>query len=98
MNKVSLKNYKTIIGFLELFFGFPILGGLLILKMNYIPLLILFCLHVYGIILSKKFNENYLGHSIGIVTNLLGFIPILGMMMHLISGAINLFEASKIRE
>jgi len=96
MNTINLKNFKMIIGLLEIFLGLPIVGGLLIIRLHYIPLAVLLVLHILGLIESKKRNTNYLGHTIGIVGNVIAVIPIVGMIMHLITGVVNIVESSKI--
>ncbi len=78
--------YKIGIGLVELFFGIPILGGAIILAHAWSPLIILFILHIAGVILSSNAHRTKSGHILGIIGNIIGFIPVVGMIFHFLTG------------
>lgn len=91
----NAKIMKWITGACELFLGIPVLGGLIIISTAYAPLVIMFILHVITWILSSKENEPKYGSALGIVTSLIAWIPIVGMIMHIVTGIVLLFSAAR---
>lgn len=63
--------------------GIPLIGGLFIISMLWTPLILLFGLHIVALYFSAEENTSIGGSILGIVTNVLGVIPILGMFMHI---------------
>lgn len=82
------KWYKVAIGFMELFLAIPILGGAFIIANAYLPLTIMFVLHLIGLILSFMTKQTKSGHVIGMFANMIAIIPIVGMFAHAITGII----------
>ena len=78
-----VRNLKWLGAAFEAFLGIPVLGGLFIIGMGYSPLGFMFLYHLVVLILSfSRLNKFSFGASVGIVASVLGFIPILGMMLH----------------
>lgn len=92
MQDSTSKTYKIIIAIIELFLGIPFLGGIFIIAHAWMPLILLFVLHVVGIFIADKEYKSKAGHIVGIVGNALGWIPFLGWIFHLIIGVTLLIE------
>ncbi|MBM7704148.1 hypothetical protein [Metabacillus iocasae] len=79
------KIMKWITGSLEAVLGIPFLGGAIILGFSWTPLLIMLGLHIVTLVLTKKDGGASAGSIVGIITSCIGWIPIVGMMMHIIT-------------
>ncbi|GAA0323009.1 hypothetical protein GCM10008967_11920 [Bacillus carboniphilus] len=86
---------KWITGGLEALLGIPFLGGLLILSLAWTPLYILLALHIITLIFSIRENQNKHGSILGIITSCIGWIPFVGMVMHIITAVFLLIDAHK---
>jgi hypothetical protein len=82
-------------GGIEAFLGIPILGGSIILSLAWAPLWIMLALHIVTLIFSVQEKENKHGSILGIVTSCIGWIPVLGMIMHIVTGVFLLIDAYK---
>ncbi|MBU9720151.1 MULTISPECIES: hypothetical protein [Bacillaceae] len=85
--------FKWITGGLEAFWGIPLIGGTLILSLAWTPLFFMLILHIVTLILSIRDNRKYHGSIMGIITSCLAWIPILGMILHIITGVLLLVDA-----
>ncbi|MDF2836599.1 MAG: hypothetical protein K0Q63_2239 [Paenibacillus sp.] len=94
----SSRIMKWITGSFELILGIPVLGALIILGYAYVPLGIMFILHVITLVMSMKNGETKYGSVVGIVTSLIAWIPFVGMAMHIISGILLMVSAAKSSE
>ncbi len=95
-NMSNSKILKWVTGGLEAVLGIPVLGGIIILSLAWIPLLIMLALHIVTLVITKKEGGGTTtGSILGIVTSCIGFIPIVGMIMHIITAVILMIEASK---
>lgn len=81
---------KWVTGAFEAVLGIPVLGGIIILSMSWTPLIVMLALHIVTLLLTRKDGGRTTGSIIGIVTSCIGWIPIVGMIMHMLS-AIFLF-------
>jgi hypothetical protein len=86
---------KLIAAIGETLLGIPVLGGTIIVFFAWIPLFVMLILHIVGLILSSNEKIEKTGHILGIVTNVLGFIPVLGMLMHITTAVILWIEFSR---
>ena len=86
---------KWISGAVEIFLAIPILGGLIVIGTGYTILALTLALHIVTLILSSKNNEPFYGSVLGIVTSVLAWIPILGWILHLISGILIMITATR---
>ena len=91
----SSRILKWITGAFEIFLGIPFLGGLIIISTGYTPLIAMFILHLVTLVLSVKNNEAKYGSILGIVTSLIAWIPIVGMILHIITGILLMVSAAK---
>lgn len=86
---------KWVSGGLEAILGIPILGATIILSLVWIPLLVMLALHIVTLVLTKKDGGASTGSILGIITSCIGWIPFVGMIMHMISAIFLMIDASK---
>lgn len=86
---------KWITGGLELIIGIPFVGGMIILSLAWAPLWVMLILHLITLFLCVKDDKRKLGSIMGIIASILGWIPIVGMTLHLVAGGILIFDAVK---
>lgn len=89
------KILKIITGALEGVLAIPIVGGSIIIAGFYIPLAVMFVLHLISLILASKENKSITGNVLGLVTSIAGVIPFLGWAMHLVTAIVLTVEAVK---
>ena len=87
-----LRFYKIIIGIVELFFGIPFIGGLIIIAHAWAPLGTLIFFHVIGLVLAFATDKSKAGSIFGIIGNIIAFIPVVGMFMHILIGIVNVYQ------
>lgn len=80
---------------MELFLAIPVLGGLLVVNSAYTILFFMLIFHIVTLVLSVTNRESYYGSILGIVTSVIGWIPIVGWLMHLISGIFLMITAAQ---
>lgn len=96
MNKLKTSTtLKWVSGGLEAFFAIPILGGTIILSMAWAPLWMMLALHIVTLIFSVKEMESRTGSILGIVTCVVGVIPFVGFVMHVVTSIVLLIDASR---
>ncbi|RKQ29603.1 hypothetical protein [Oceanobacillus halophilus] len=88
---------KWISGGLEAFWGIPLVGGAIILAYAWLPLVFMLVLHIVTLVFSVRDQKKIHGSVLGIVTSCVGWIPILGMIMHIITAIFLLIDAYKNR-
>ncbi|WP_404455740.1 hypothetical protein LG329_08135 [Virgibacillus necropolis] len=81
----SARIMRLVTGGFEAFLAIPFIGGLFIMAQGYVPLVVMFILHLITLILSKNNNGPTVGSILGIVTSLIGWIPFVGITMHIIT-------------
>lgn len=86
---------KWVSGGLEALWGIPVLGGVVILSLVWTPLFIMAALHIVTLVFCVKENTNKTGNILGVITSLIGWIPIVGMVMHIISAIVIMLDAYK---
>ncbi|MGM0943308.1 MAG: hypothetical protein ACQEWU_20505 [Bacillota bacterium] len=79
---------KWVTGIFEALLGFPILGGLYIVSNFWTPLFVMLILHTITLFLSKRDGAATAGSILGIITSCIGWIPIVGMVMHIITAIV----------
>lgn len=97
MNQINQKQVnvlKWITGSIELFLGIPIVGGTIILSLAWIPLFVMMAFHVIILIIVLRNKHAFpVGNAIGLGASVLGFIPGLGMVLHLVAAVFIFMEA-----
>lgn len=86
---------KWITGGLEIVLGIPILGAIIVLSSLLSILGLMIILHIVTLIFSVREQTKPHGSILGIVTCLVGWIPGVAMVMHLITGIVLLLDAAK---
>ncbi|WP_249869291.1 hypothetical protein [Oceanobacillus saliphilus] len=86
---------KWVTGIFEALLGFPILGGMYVLANAWTPLFVMLILHIITLIFTKRVNGSIVGNVFGIITSLIAWIPLVGMVMHLITAIILILSASR---
>ena len=86
---------KWITGTAEAVLGIPFIGGLFILSTGWTPLFVMLVLHIVTLALSVQENTQKYGSVSGIIASALGWIPFLGMLLHIVTAILLLFDASK---
>ncbi|MGW9530780.1 hypothetical protein ACWHAM_24240 [Paenibacillus terrae] len=89
------RTLKWITGGIEIFLAIPVLGGLIVLNSAYTVLFIMMIFHIVTLVLSVINKEAYYGSILGIVTSVVGWIPIVGWLMHLLSGIFLMVTAAQ---
>jgi hypothetical protein len=95
LNKQTVKTLKWVTGGLEAILGIPILGGSIVIGLGWTPLLVMLIFHILVLVLSKKVGVKAHGNILGIVTSAIGWIPIVGMFMHMLSALFILIDAAR---
>lgn len=86
----AAKILMLITAILEAVLGIPLLGGSIVIAFLYVPLFVMFVLHIVSLVFVAKENRSKAGNILGIVTSCVAWIPFVGMAMH-IATAIVLF-------
>lgn len=86
---------KWVSGGLEAILGIPLVGASIIISLLWLPLLVMLALHIVTLVLTKKDGGASTGSILGIVTSCVGWIPFVGMIMHIISAIFLMIDASK---
>ena len=89
------RSFKLASAIGETILGIPVLGGSIVLGLAWIPLFIMLALHIITLVFSVKENSDKYGSIVGIVTSSLGWIPFLGMVMHIASAILLWVSFSK---
>ena len=95
--KTAIRITKFIAGGIEVLLGIPVLGASIILGLSWIPLGGMLVFHIINLVLSKNENLPITGSILGIVGNALGWIPFLGMIMHILTAVFVIIEACKMK-
>lgn len=93
--KKAVKITKWVAGGIEALLGIPILGAGIILGLLWIPLACMLAFHIVNLVLSHKEGLPITGSILGIIANVLGLIPIVGMVMHILTAIFVMIEAAK---
>lgn len=86
---------KWITGGLEALLGVPILGGSIIIGLAWSPLIVMGILHIVSLIFSAREDQRKHGNILGIITSVIGWIPFVGMVMHILTAIFLLIDAAR---
>ncbi|MBM7702089.1 hypothetical protein [Metabacillus iocasae] len=86
---------KWVAGGLEALWGLPIIGGTLVVSLLWTPLLFMLALHIVGLVFAIRAGKKPNGHVVGIIASCLGWIPVVGMIMHILTAIFLMVEAGK---
>lgn len=85
---------KWVTGALEAFLAIPFFGGWFIVFLIWTPLAVMLALHIITLVLTKKDNGASVGSVLGIITSCLAWIPIIGMILHILSAIFIMINAA----
>lgn len=91
----TVKVTKWVAGGLEALLGIPIIGAGIILGLLWTPLAIMLVFHIVNLVFSLKEDLPITGSILGIIGNAVGWIPIVGMTMHILTAVFVMMEAAK---
>lgn len=86
---------KWVTGSMEIFLAIPILGAIVVMGTFYTILGVMFVLHIVTLIFTVKNKEPIHGSVLGIITSVIAWIPLVGWVMHLLTGIFLMVAASK---
>ncbi|MCB5367057.1 hypothetical protein LIP24_10470 [Collinsella aerofaciens] len=75
--------------------GIPVLGDTLIVSTLWTPLAIMIALHIVALIITHKAGRKTVGHILGIITSVVGCIPLIGTVMHIVTAVFLMIEVGK---
>ncbi|MFT8363172.1 MAG: hypothetical protein ABF586_05800 [Sporolactobacillus sp.] len=78
----------------EAFLGIPVFGGFFIISLGWTPLAAALILHIITLVFCTQDRTSYPGSVLGILASVLGFIPVVGMLLHWATAAVLLISAS----
>ncbi len=87
------RTMRWVTAVMEACLGIPFLGGIFILSLSWTPLFVMLVLHIITLVLSRQNKEPGYGSIVGIIASALGWIPVLGMVLH-IAAALALFVSA----
>ena len=93
--KSTVRVTKWVAGGLEALLGIPVLGASIIIGLVWTPLAIMLVFHIVNLVLSKNEDLPVAGSILGIVGNAIGWIPFVGMIMHILTAIFVMVEAYK---
>ena len=96
--KETVRVTKWVAGGIEALLGIPVLGASIIIGLAWTPLFIMLAFHIVNLVLSKKEDLPIAGSILGIVGNAIGWIPFVGMIMHILTAIFVMVEAYKTME
>ncbi len=74
---------------IETIFAIPILGGLIILFLSWLPLVAALVLHIITLVITLQEERNPAPSIVGIIASTLGVIPFLGWILHVAAAILN---------
>ncbi|MBN3554486.1 hypothetical protein JYA63_09430 [Fictibacillus nanhaiensis] len=86
---------KIITGGMEAFLGIPFLGGAIILASAWGPLQFMFVFHLITLIICIVQKERFTGSVLGLITSIVGYVPVIGMIMHIVTALVLFFDAAR---
>ncbi len=96
---------KWLTGIAEALLAIPFAGGAFVVSTAWTALLVMFIFHLVTLIISIRESRFSSGSVLGLITSIVGAIPILGWIMHtitaivlLIDGAISTRAANQVKE
>lgn len=89
------KILKWVTGAFEICLAIPLIGAAIVIGTWYTALGVMLILHIITLVLSAQNREPIYGSVLGIVTSLVAWIPIVGWVMHLLTGIFLMVTAAQ---
>ncbi|MBH0231229.1 hypothetical protein LCL89_08815 [Halobacillus yeomjeoni] len=84
---------KWFTGGCEALLAIPLAGGLFVLSTGWQVLIFMFLFHLVTLIFSVKESRSFAGSILGLITSVVGAIPFLGWIMHMVTAIVLLVDA-----
>lgn len=91
----SARILKWVTGGLEAVLGIPLFGGTIVVSFLYTPLMILLILHIITLVYCNQEGLDKAPSTLGIITSCIAWIPIVGMIMHILTAVFLLSSSYK---
>ncbi|MFS0784349.1 hypothetical protein [Bacillus sp. 1P06AnD] len=95
MNANNVNVLKWVTGGLEAFLGIPFIGGATIISLGWTPLAVMLILHILAVVFAYNNGLKAPGNILGIVASVIGWIPFVGMILHILTAIIVLIDAAQ---
>ena len=79
------KIFQLITAILESILAVPFLGAVIILGLGWSPLFLMLILHIVTLLFCNEVNAEKKGSILGILASVLGWIPIVGLLLHIVT-------------
>ncbi len=96
-NKKTSDKLKLASAITETVFAVPLLGGVIIGGLFWLPLLGALALHIVTLRTAKKENKKSTGSIVGIVASTVGIIPVVGWFLHIATAIVLWLDVIKSR-
>ncbi len=99
VNDLTLSNYLMMAAaVLETILGIPVLGGLVVIMTVWTILIVTLALNVVSLVYAIKEKNQIVGPILGIAAAVVGWIPFVALIMHIIAAVFNWMGAfNKVR-
>ncbi|WP_449355416.1 hypothetical protein ACUL41_05035 [Virgibacillus natechei] len=85
---------KWVSGGFETLLAIPILGASIIVGLWWTPLLVMLIMHIVTLVMTKRDGGASVGSILGIITSCVGWIPLVGIVMHILSAIFLMINAA----
>lgn len=95
----TYSNLKLASAIGETVLGIPVLGWMIVLSLAWLPLGIMFVLHIITLVSATKLEDGKkAGSIVGIVCSVLAWIPVVWLLLHIASAIVLWLEYGKSRK
>ena len=91
-DKTNIKFWKLAGAIVETILGIPFFGGVMILLSAWSLLGLALILHIIVLVFSVNCNKRKAAPILGSITSMIGWIPIVGMIMHIVTAILYWIE------
>jgi len=85
MQARDVKNLKLIAAIVETILALPFIGGLIVIGTAWLTLVIVLALHIAILAVASQNKAKKVAPIMGIITNVLAWIPVVGWLLHLVT-------------
>jgi hypothetical protein len=90
VKELTTSNYLMLVGaIVETILAIPIIGGLLVTSTAWLVLIATLTLHIVSLVYTIQEKNWLAGPITGIIASVIGFIPILAILVHIIAAILN---------
>jgi len=85
MQARDVKSLKMVAAIVETILALPFIGGLIVIGTAWLTLVIVLALHIAILAVTSSNKSKKTAPIIGIITNALAWIPVVGWLLHLVT-------------